>query len=404
MLIKIANRNILRNKRRSLIVIISIVVGISSMMIYDAFMNGMLDQQIDNQLSLSVSHIQIHNHGYSENKVLKNYIKSDKVEEALNADKNISHWSKRVNVFGMISSAGNSSGATIRGVQFDREKNVTAISSKIIEGSYLTGAEREIIISKQTAEKLETELGDKIVSISATVDGKVSSELFRVCGIFQTAITEFDKMTAFVNLPDLQKMTELGDNVNEYAIIFPNTDLVLDYKAELISALDGENTDVESYIDLLPMLVSTIEASKMSMIAVYLIIAIGVLFGIINTMLMSVFERINEFGVLKSIGMRPGKLFRMILLEAFTLGVLGTISGFLVGLGAIYMLSSGGIDLSNFSDGLTSVGVDSIIYPVLNFNVIANALFIMPFATVFGAIWPAFKAARLQPTDAMRYV
>ena len=119
---------------------------------------------------------------------------------------------------------------------------------------------------------------------------------------------------------------------------------------------------------------------------------------------MSVFERIQEFGVLMSIGMQSIKIFYMVILEAFYIGTLGSVAGFIVGFGFYLLLAYTGLNLSIFSQSLTSFGIGSVIYPVLNLDIILRALLVVPVITVIGAIYPAQKAIRLQPTEAMRHI
>jgi ABC-type lipoprotein release transport system permease subunit len=143
---------------------------------------------------------------------------------------------------------------------------------------------------------------------------------------------------------------------------------------------------------------------KKMMYVVYLIIALAMIFGIVNTMLMSVFERIQEFGVLMAIGMRVRRIFVMILFEAGFLGLVGTAAGLALGTGLLLVFSRIGIDFSIFSEGLTSFGVGAVIYPRLTVDTILNVLVIIPLTTVLGAVYPAARAMRLQPVAAIRYV
>jgi ABC-type antimicrobial peptide transport system permease subunit len=189
----------------------------------------------------------------------------------------------------------------------------------------------------------------------------------------------------------------------EFAIItknFENVDIV---KQELESKLGGEY-EVLTYKDLLPMLIYQMEIFKKSMLIFDIVIGLALIFGIINSMLMSVFERINEIGVLMAIGMKNTRLYLMIVLEAFILGILGTLTGLAAGLLLDLLLAHSGINLGLFSAGLKAIGVGSIIYPALSFADILNAVLFMPFVAVLGAVYPAYKAIRLEPIYAINYV
>ncbi|MDH3252626.1 MAG: FtsX-like permease family protein, partial [Ignavibacteria bacterium] len=171
----------------------------------------------------------------------------------------------------------------------------------------------------------------------------------------------------------------------------------------LVSAL-GPSYEVLTYADIMPLMISQMQIYEESMYIVYVIVGLAMIFGIINTMLMSVFERIREFGVLMSIGMKNSRLVGMILMEAALLGGLGAAIGLLAGLGLLIPLSHSGLNLSMFSESLTSFGSGSVIFPVLRLEAVAEAVVIMPFIAVIGAIYPAFKAIRFEPVRAVRYV
>jgi len=146
------------------------------------------------------------------------------------------------------------------------------------------------------------------------------------------------------------------------------------------------------------------EVYQSSIFIFYAIIGIAVLFGVVNTMLMSVFERVPEFGVLIAIGMKRGTLFRMVLGESLVLGILGSIIGSVLGLLIYLPFAKSGIDLSSFSEGMSMMGLDAIIYPSVNPMMFLNSTIVMPLTAVIGAVYPAYKAIRLQPTEAMRHV
>ncbi len=404
MLLKLAWRNIWRNKRRSIIVLISVIVGLTAIVLTDGLSNGMMRQMLFNQINLDVSHLQIHKAGFNSNKIVKNFIPNYKqVETVLRSNPEVEAYSKRVFATCILSSASNSSGVIMYGIDPAEEAKVSIIRNSIIEGRYLSTSKREIIIGKKLADKLGVDVGDKVVAMSNTLNGDIGSDAFRIIGIFQTSSSEFDKMAIYVNASAEQEMLGIGDNYHEFAIITKDYNKVTSLKNIFESKL-GEKYEVYTYRDILPMLIYQMELYKESMMILNIIIGLALIFGIINTMLMSVFERIREFGVLMAIGMKNSKLYLMILFEAFILGLFGTLIGLVCGLLLDIPLAHSGIDLSIFATGLEAFGVGAIIYPVLSIGNLINAVLFMPFVAVLGALYPAYKAIKLEPIYAINYV
>lgn len=400
---KIAWRNIWRNKRRSIIVMISVAVGIVATVLTDTLSMGMIVQMLDNQIGAHISHIQIHREGFHDNPIIQSVVPNPSaVEAAIAREPDVIAFSKRVITHGLLSSANSSSGISLVGIEPDREDKVTKIKNSLIAGRYLA-ARNEIVLGKMLAEKLGVGLGDKVVALASARDGRVGSDVFRIVGMYETFSSEFDKVFIYIALDNAQEMLSLGNDVSELALLVRGREGVSGVKDDLARRL-GDKYEVLTYAELLPLLVMQIDIYRESMIVFYAIIGIALIFGIVNTMLMSVFERIHEFGVLMAVGMNNKRLFWMIILEALTLGLLGTVVGFIVGYFIYLPLSHSGIDLSLFSEGLKSFGSGAIIYPILTIDVVASALLIVPFIAVLGAIYPAIKAVRLQPVNAIRYV
>ena len=387
-----------------MIVVTSVVVGLIAILLNDGLSIGMIQQIFENRLGSHVSHIQIHKKGFNDNKVIQNYVSDpDRIEDILKKRSDVQFYSRRVITFGLLSSALNSSGGVIVGVEPELEGNVTTIRNSIAEGRYLSGKKHEVIIGKKLAEKLSVGIGDKVVGMASTLSGRVGSDLFRIVGLYQTVSSEFDKAYMFISLNNAQDMLEIGNGVSEFAVITSDRKRVEAVKDEIAGEL-GSEYEVLSYADIMPLMLAQMEIYKESIYIVYLIVGMAMIFGIINTMLMSVFERIREFGVLMAIGMKNIRLFFMVLIEALLLGIVGTAIGLIVGAAIYFPLSAIGIDLSMFSESLTSFGSGAVIYPVLTVESLINTLVIIPLIAVLGAIYPAIRAVRLEPMNAIRYV
>jgi ABC-type lipoprotein release transport system permease subunit len=404
MLWKLAWRNIWRNKRRSLIVLVSIVIGMAALIFFDGFSNGMMQQMLSNQISSNISHIQIHKKGFNDNKIIKNILPDrQKVEQILKENAQVKFFSERVITFGLLSSASSSSGIYLYGIKPGAEEKISKIKTSIVEGNYLSDAKRDILIGKKLAEKLNVGLGDKVVAMANTPDGSIGSDVFRVAGIFETFSSEFDKSTIYISEQTAQNMLGIDNETLEFAMIIEDYKKVDEVKANLQLKL-GDEYEVLSYKDLLPMIIFSMDIYQESMFIFNLIIGLALIFGIINTMLMSVFERINEFGVLMAMGMKNSRLFFMIVLEAFIIGIVGTIVGLIVGILIHIPLSHSGIDFSLFAEGLESFGVGAIIYPILSLGNLISMIFLIPFISVAGALYPAYRAIKLEPVYAINYV
>lgn len=404
MLIKLAWRNIWRNKRRSLVVLLSVIVGVNSLLFMDGLTNGMIYQMLANQISHNISHIQIHKNGFTDNKVIQSNIPDPLiVEDALKNNPSVKSYSKRVVTFGLLSSATNSAGVFLNGIIPEDEIKVSNISNSIVEGEYFTGGEREIVLGTKLAEKLEVGLGDKVVALSNMPNGKIGSEVFRITGLYKTPSSEFDKSFIYIPIKTAQSMLQLDDKVFEFAIVTKNINSTEMVKNELLAEL-GSKYEVQSYKDLLPLLIIWMDMYKESLVFINFIVGLALIFGIINSMLMAVYERINEFGVLMAIGMKNIKMFFMVVFEAVILGIFGTLIGLASGLLINWPISIIGIDLSLFAEGLNSYGVGAVIYPTLSFENFIMTLLMIPVVSVIGAIYPAYKAIKLDPIYAIRYV
>jgi putative ABC transport system permease protein len=404
MLLKIAWRNIWRNKRRSLIVLSSVIIGIIAAIQLDGLTMGMINQMLFNQINSGIGHIQIHKKGFNDNRTVQNYMSDYRtIESELKNNPEVKYYSERVVTFGLLSSASNSSGVYINGILPQEEEKVTYIKKSIVEGNYINGEGREIVIGKNLAEKLSVGIGDKVVAMSNTPDGSVGSDVFRVTGIYETFSSDFDRINIYIPLERAQQMLNIGDNIHEIAVITNDYNKVTRVKEEISKKIGGDY-EVLSYIDVLPILVYSIDLYKETIWIINLIVGLALIFGIINVMLMAVFERIREFGVLRSIGMKTTKLFMMVVTESFIIGIIGTIAGIALGILIQIPLSDFGINLSMFAESLKSYGVGAVIYPETSAENLISLLVMIPFIAVIGALYPAYKAIKLEPVTAIRYV
>ena len=401
-----------RNPTRSLVVIIAIAMGIWAAMFMTGFATGMSKGYIENAIQNLLSHIQLHHPDYLKNKSATYYIPNLKqLQDELQKDENVKGFTARSLVNGMIASGNYTSGVMIRGIDPKHEQKITTISDKLIDGTYFeTQKKNPVLVSKKLAKKLNAKLRSKLILTFQDLEGTITAGAFRVVGIFESGNTPFDEGNIFVSRSDINRLlipksdsSLINSTVaHEIAIMLHHTEKINAFTTQLIKA--KPELKVENYREIAPDL-QLYESQIQNVSLIYLvIIMLALVFGIINTMLMAVLERVKELGMLMAIGMNKGKVFFMIVFETLMLSLIGAPLGLLLGSLTIQYLGSQGLDLSAFSNSLQMYGLSEQIYfdlePVVYYQ-IPTAIII---TTLLAAIYPALKAIRLRPIEAIRKI
>jgi len=404
MLFKIAWRNIWRNRTRSLVVIASVAVGLFAGMFMMAFFQGAVKQEIDSTVETQLSHMQFHNPAFIDDKDANYTIyNGGAIIDILKKDTKVKAVSGRVITTGMISSSSTAAGVEIHGIIPGDEKAVSSISQDIVEGTYFTGLKKnEIVIGKKLAEKLAVKLHNKIVLTFQSKSGDLTAGSFRIAGIFRSRNSTFDETTVFTQFGDLAGLLGTGNEVHEIAVMLKdgkNAEQVTKmYKKEYPLLL------VQTWKELSPQIALLTGVMDQMMYIIMGIILLALMFGIINTMLMAVLERQREFGMLMAIGMNKPRVFFMILLESVMLTCAGIPAGMLLTIGTVGYLAKNGIDLSSISQALSQFGFSNIIYPDLEQSMFIPVILMTAFTAILSAIYPAIKALRFKPAEAIHKI
>ncbi len=402
MLVKIAWRNIWRNKLRSIVVLLSIILGIWSGLFIMAMTLGLNEQRMSGAVNTYLSHIQIHDLDYPIDQKLKQTIKEpNNILEVISKEIGIKSFSKRQIANGMAASAKGTYGVQILGIAPEEEKKVTAISNHLVQGTYFEKFKRNpVVLGEKLANKLGLKVKSKIILTFQNSNGDLVSFAGRIEGIFKTNSSVFDKLSIFVKQKDLANYTGLGDKIHEIAVLTNSMDNVEKVKSDLKKV--GKNYKVESWDELSPELGYAQEMMG-TMVYIFMgIILLALSFGIVNTMLMAVLERKKELGMLMSVGMNKKKIFFMIVLETLFLAMIATPIGMLLSKFSIDYFEKHGIDLSSVAQGLESFGIGSRIYTYLPNNLYFKITLFTLIVTLIASIFPARRALKLNPVEALR--
>jgi ABC-type lipoprotein release transport system permease subunit len=382
----------------------SIVLGLVGGTFTAAFIFGMGEQTINSSVHKVVSHIQIHNPKYLENNETRYFIPdAGKVADDIRKIKAVKSVSERSKVTGMISCASITSGVQILGIDPDVEKTVTTIYQTIADtnGKYFEGVKKNpVLISQKLAEKLNVKVHSKIVLQFPKVDGNIEMAAFRVTGLFKTANTNFDLTNVFVRNNDLADSNGNYFKTHEIAVLLNN----IDSTDAVVSQIKAKypNLSIMTWKEIQPDLALF---SGFVIIETYVILGIilfALAFGIVNTMLMVVFERVHELGMLMAIGMNKLRVFTMIMLETVMLTLTGALIGMVLSWILIALVHRNGVDLSAISKGMEAYGIESLIYPSISFGYYLNLTLMVIITGLLASIYPARKALKLNPVEAIR--
>ncbi|ABO24525.1 FtsX-like permease family protein [Shewanella loihica] len=406
MLALLAWRNLWRNRLRTSIMVCAMVFGLVGVVVMLGFMTGMYANMIDNAVAWQTSHLQVHNKDYLLDPDINSRIRApEPVLAELSQIPEVQGVSARFVVQGMLASPRASRGIRINGVDPAAEARVTPIADNITQGDWLeAGGRHPIVISEKTASRLKLRLGSKVVLTFSNADKAVSGAAFRVAGLYRSPSSTFDEANAYVRRADLTALAGL-DGVHEIAIRLTKSDSLDNSRAKalakiLLSVLSPQDR-VRDWQEIQPML-ATIIAQMDTSNAVILLIFISALgLGIANIMLMAVFERTREFGVLMAIGMVKRKIMGLILLESLLLGLTGALLGLMLSVLVIALLANTGIPLGNMADGLGAFGVSTTLYPQVTLGQYLSTLAMVVIVSLLAALYPARQIVKQRPVDAM---
>jgi ABC-type lipoprotein release transport system permease subunit len=402
-------RNVWRSPTRSWVVISAIALGIWAALSLTGFATGMMKSYVNSAIENSVGHLQIHAPGFTEEYDLQKQLPpASELSTQLEALPQLQAYSIRTVVSGMASSSQGARGVMVKGVEPEQEAAVSAIEEKLVEGEFFPEMRgNAVLIGQELAEKLNLKLRSKMVLTFQGLDREITAAAFRVVGIFDTGNTPFDGGTVFVEREDLNRLiiaradttTVQSDLVYEAALLLNDVNQVDTVAALLETALLGQ--EVKTYREVSPDL-ELYESQIQNVSMIYLVvILLALVFGIINTMLMAVLERIKELGMLMAIGMNKLRVFSMIVLETILLGIVATPIGLLLGYLTINYVRENGINMSAYSEGMASYGLSQVIYFDVEPGVYTQMAVGVFLTAILAAIYPALKAIRLKPIDAL---
>ncbi len=403
MLFSISWRNIWRNKVRSLVIIFSIALGIFAGVAATAFMKGLAEQRIQKVIKTELSYLQVHKKGFRQTNDFKGYMPdASELANQIGELQHVTGVSGRIVVQAMIATAETASGVLVMGVDTASEPKVTNIQEKLIDGDYFRGISRNpILIGEKLAEKLNAKLRTRIVITLQDTANNVVSGLFRVSGIFSTNNNIYDETHVFVQADDIRKLAELPPGAAHEIAVNIDDNENLPVVVSEVKNLSGDY-EVMNWKALSPEMNYLTEAMDLYMYIFIIIILLALLFGIINTMLMVVMERTKEIGMLMAIGMNKLRIFSMIVLESILLSLTGGVVGIIVGALFSKWKSTDPIDLSMWAAGYEQLGYDAFVYLSLEPIMLVNITVLVIMTGIIAALYPAYKALKNDPADALR--
>jgi ABC-type lipoprotein release transport system permease subunit len=401
--LKIAWRNIWRNKLRSSVVILAVTVGLFGGLASTGIMKGMVVDLVKNGIHSQISHIQIHNKDFVANNEVQYLIKeSSDLTEEIKKEAHVMGVCERTKAFGMASTASKGLGVMINGVDPEKEKTVTNIFEKMKDGAYFESAKRNrIIISEKLAKKLNVKVKSKIVLTFQDYKGDLSGASFKVEGIYKTQNSTYDEMNVFVRKVDIDRLLVLPANSShEIAVL-----LTQDEATAATTAIIKEKFPdylVEPWYEIDPYLNLSYSMTSFMLLIFMSIIMLALGFAIVNTMLMVVLERTKELGMIMAIGMNKFKVFKMIMWETIMLAMVGGILGILLSWLFTWYFGQAGIDISIVGEGIEAVGYSSVLYPVLTLFDYIQVVILVIITGIIASIFPTVRALKMNPAEATR--
>ncbi|MEL7187463.1 MAG: FtsX-like permease family protein [Pseudomonadota bacterium] len=400
-LFMLAWRNLWRNHRRTLIMLGAITVGVWAMIFMTALTRGMVDQMISDGIETLPGHVQMHAPKFRDDPSISNRISmSDDALQAQYADAGFVAWASRVRVPAVITSERASRGLTLLGIDPLAEQGLTFIDESTIDGRFLESSEDNgIVIGKKLANTLETEIGKRIVIMSQDPNNEVADRGFRVVGLYTASTGSVEEAFAFVGKTTAQRMLGIAGETTEVVFLgddYRNVEPV--YEAVIAGADDTvlvqRWTDVDTYL-------GTMLAVMDGFVLVWVVIIfLALSFGLVNTLVMAVFERIREIGLMLALGMQPRAILGQIVIESMLLLSIGLAIGNLLAWLTVIPLD-GGIDLSAVGEGMEMMGVSSTLYPRLYVSDMILATVVVLILGFLASLSPAWRASRYEPVEAI---
>jgi ABC-type lipoprotein release transport system permease subunit len=400
----LAWRNLWRNHRRTIVMVSAITIGVWAMVFMTALMRGMVNDMIRDGLRALPGHVQVHNPNFRDDPSINNLIPapdSDLSKALSQAD--LVGWATRVKVPAIISSERESRGVILLGVDPAREQSIDTIGSDIAEGRGLENVnDGGVVIGRKLADKLDTELGKRVVLMSQDPDNDIADRGFRVVGLFEANLEQHEEMFVFAGKATVQQMLGIDDRVSEVAV------MATDYRepdgvARQVTKLLGEDLEVLPWPELDTYLGSMMKVMDGFVLVWMIVVFLALSFGLVNTLVMAVFERVREIGLMLALGMRPANILGQIIVESALLLVIGLFLGNVLAWASIAPLKDG-IDISVVAKGMEMFGAASILYPEqeLHDTIMANVVVLV--LGFLASLSPAWRASRYDPIEAITKV
>lgn len=417
--LSVAWRNLFRQSRRTFITAAALAVGAAMCMAMWAWSAGMMAQMYDLMVTQQMGHVQVHHVDYPTSHVLYDTVGGARERLArLDAVPEVRASTARLIAFGLVGTETTSVGARIVGVDPAREDAATGIRARMEAGAFLAPSPGKIpaVLGRKLARKLEVGVGDEVVMITQAADGSLANELFTVVGIARTGNAAMDRAGVYVPLDTLQTALALDDRVHEIVVLGDDPEA----SAALAAAVGGavgdkadpgaEKSDrlqVRTWAEADPVTARLMGMTDGMMVVLLLVVFAATGLGVLNTMLMAVFERTRELGLLKALGLKPRQIVTLILTESALLAALAASMGLVLGLAIDAWLVTYGVDLSVAEgQGFEYEGVlfDPVIRASFSWSGVVITLGVMTGVCLLASLWPAIRASRLRPVDAMRRV
>jgi ABC-type lipoprotein release transport system permease subunit len=398
---KMAFRDLGRNRRRSFFSALAVGGGLALLIIMASVIEGEMGGALENAIKLQTGHIQIRAATYNENKSSLKWedlvANPDEIASQIAGLSQVKAATPRLYASGFLSSGNQSTGAKITGID-PLSPASDPYREGLISGNYLNPDDRDaVLIGKPLADKLKLKAGDNVGLSLNTADGNVQEQSFVVKGIYSTNTYGFDSSTVFLPLAKAQALTRTENHASTIFVLLKDTAMT----DTVASALNvSSNLEIKKWQQLNSLFVEW-EAMAQSYIGIFYMIILAISASvIINTLIMSVYERTREIGILSAIGMRGGRIMMLFLMESTLLAIGGVIMGLIIGiLGTLYF-NVNGFYIGNM--GLSGVAITDTIYAKLTMNNLINLTIMTFVVTILAGLYPAVMASQMQPVEALR--